>query len=185
MSRVAPIQNIHDTDIADMLAISKKMMGFKSVDTLIMAHQPEMLKSSAAWIQTILRGGNVDPGLKRMIGYICSTSYGCTYCSAHTTYTAIFYNVDEEKMKEAWTYETSALFSDQEKAALNLALRSSQQPNQSTDEDFDRLRKYFSEEEIVEIVFTISMYAFLNRFNSTMQTELEEAPRQVLASLKL
>jgi len=157
MSRVAPLQNIQDTDLANMMAIGKKMMGFESVDTLIMAHQPDMLKS---------------------------TAYGCTYCSAHTSYTAIFYKVDEAKMKEAWTFESSPLFSDKEKAALNLALKTSQQPNQSTDEDFDRLRKYFTEEEIVEIVFTISMYAFLNRFNSTMQTELEDAPAKALASLK-
>jgi len=184
MSRVAPLQNIQDTDLANMMAIGKKMMGFESVDTLIMAHQPDMLKSSAAWIQSILKGGSVGPGLKRMIGYICSTAYGCTYCSAHTSYTAIFYKVDEAKMKEAWTFESSPLFSDKEKAALNLALKTSQQPNQSTDEDFDRLRKYFTEEEIVEIVFTISMYAFLNRFNSTMQTELEDAPAKALASLK-
>ena len=184
MSRVTPIEDTEALGMKDMFDAAEKMMGFTSVDALIMAHRPDMLKSTATWLQSILQGGTVDPGLKRLMGFIVSTSSGCTYCSAHTNYTAKFYGVDEAKMKDAWSYQSSDLFTAQEKAALNLAFQSSKQPNNASDEVFDHLRKYFNDEEIVELVFTISVYAFLNRFNDTMKTELEDAPRMAYEARK-
>lgn len=184
MSRVAPRKSLAGTGLEDLFEMGKKVMGFETMDARIMAHQPEMLKATTDMIMNVLQKGSVDPGLKRLIGYICSTASGCTYCSAHTNYTARFYKVDEEKMKEAWSFESSKLFTEAEKAALLLAKNSSVYPNESTDQNFHRLRKYFKEEEIVEIVFTISLYAFLNRFNSTMQTDLEDAPKEIYNQLK-
>jgi len=184
MSRVSPKKKISDPTLEKMIAGGNQVMGFESVDSLIMAHQPEMLKATGSWIQSVLQNGTIDAGLKRMMGYITSTASGCTYCSAHTNFTARFYQVDEAKMKEAWDFEQSALFTEAEKAALHLALQSSQIPNASTDEDFIRLRKYYNDEEIVELVFTISLYAFLNRFNSTMQTELEDKPSAAFQKMK-
>ena len=135
------------------------------------------------WITSILQKGNIDPGLKRLIGYICSTATGCQYCTAHTNYTARFYQIDEEKMKNVWNFESSDLFTPSEKAALQLAKASSEQPNGATEKDFDLLRQFYTKNEIVEIVFTISLYAFLNKFNSTMNTELEDAPRELLEKM--
>ncbi len=184
MSRVAPRKDIQEAGLGPLFAKGKEIMGFETMDGLIMAHQPEMLKASTSMIISVLQKGTVDPGLKRLMGYICSTASGCTYCSAHTNYTARFYDVDEQKMKEVWDYESSELFADAEKAAIHLAKQSSSFPNETTDEDFERLRLHFSEEEIVELVFTISAYAFLNRFNSTMQTSLEDAPKVAFEKMK-
>lgn len=184
MSRIAPRVDIEEAGLGPLFAKGKEIMGFETMDGLIMAHQPEMLKSSTGMIISVLQKGTVDPGLKRLMGYICSTASGCTYCSAHTNYTASFYNVDEQKMKKVWDYESSALFTEKEKAAIHLAKQSSSIPNETTDADFERLRLYYSEEEIVELVFTISAYAFLNRFNSTMQTSLEDAPKAAYHKMK-
>ena len=38
---------------------------------------------------------------------------------------------------------------------------------------------YYDESEIVEIVATISLFGFLNRWNDTMATELEELPAAI------
>jgi len=184
MSRIEPRKDIEKAGLGPLFAKGKEIMGFETMDGLIMAHQPDMLLSSTDMIISVLQKGSVDPGLKRLMGYVCSTASGCTYCSAHTNYTARFYNVEEQKMKEAWNYESSSLFSESEKAALHLAKQSSSYPNATSDEDFDRLKQHYSEEEIVELVFTISLYAFLNRFNSTMQTSLEDAPKAAFEKLK-
>jgi len=185
MSRIQPRKDISGIGLDDLFKKGKEIMGFETMDGLIMAHQPQMLLSFTQMIMSILKGGTIDPGLKRLIGYVCSTASGCTYCTAHTNYTAQFYNVDEAKMKAAWTFESSPLFYESEKAALNLAKQTSIYPNQSTEEDFERLRQHYSEEEIVEIVFTISLYAFLNRFNSTIQTDLEDAPKAAIEKLNI
>jgi alkylhydroperoxidase family enzyme len=75
-----------------------------------------------------------------------------------------------------WSYETSELFSDAERAALRLAHHAALVPNQATDEDFAELRRHFDDGEIVEIVAMIALFGFLNRWNDTMATELEEHP---------
>jgi len=41
---------------------------------------------------------------------------------------------------------------------------------------FYELRKHFDENQIAGIVATISMFGFLNRWNDTMATELEDEP---------
>ena len=49
-------------------------------------------------------------------------------------------------------------------------------PNAVTDEMFLELRKHWSEDEIVEIVGVISVFGFLNRWNDTLATPLEDSP---------
>jgi hypothetical protein len=49
-------------------------------------------------------------------------------------------------------------------------------PNAVTDDMFAELRKHWSEEQIVEIVGVIALFGFLNRWNDTMATPLEDEP---------
>jgi hypothetical protein len=49
-------------------------------------------------------------------------------------------------------------------------------PNAVTDEMFAELRKHWNEEEIVEIIGVIALFGFLNRWNDTFATPLEDTP---------
>jgi alkylhydroperoxidase family enzyme len=75
-----------------------------------------------------------------------------------------------------WDYQTSPLYSAAERAALDLAVAASVVPNAAIDEMFLELRKHWTEEQIVEIVGVISMFGFLNRWNDTLATPLEDEP---------
>ena len=50
-------------------------------------------------------------------------------------------------------------------------------PNAVTDEDFAPLREFCSDDQIVEMGAVLSLGAFINRWNDTMASELEEKPR--------
>ncbi|MEE4260775.1 MAG: hypothetical protein V2I62_13500, partial [Bacteroidales bacterium] len=63
---------------------------------------------------------------------------------------------------------------DSERAALDFALASSVIPNNVTDEIADNLRKYWNEGEIVEIMGVIALFGYLNRWNDSMGTEMED-----------
>ena len=52
-------------------------------------------------------------------------------------------------------------------------------PNAVTDAMLAELRKYWTEEQIVEIVGVIALFGFLNRWNDTMATPLEDEPIEV------
>jgi alkylhydroperoxidase family enzyme len=89
------------------------------------------------------------------------------------------YAASDEKIRAVWDYETSALFTPAERAALRLAYHAALVPNEATPADFDELKRHFDEGQIVEIVATIALFGYLNRWNDTMATTLEDKAVQV------
>jgi uncharacterized peroxidase-related enzyme len=120
--------------------------------------------------------GEVDRGFKRLLAHVSSRTAGCQYCMAHTAGGALHFGIEDKKLAAVWDYRTSPLFSAAERAALDLAVAGSAVPNAATDEMFTELRKHWSEEQIVEIVGVIAMFGFLNRWNDTLATPLEDEP---------
>jgi alkylhydroperoxidase family enzyme len=110
---------------------------------------------------------------------MASRAAGCRYCMAHTAGGALHMGVEERKLADIWDYQTSPLYSAAERVALDFALAAAQVPNAVTDELFAALRAHWNEEQIVEIVGTISLFGFMNRWNDTMATPLEDEPVEV------
>ena len=114
-----------------------------------------------------------------LVSLIASQAAGCRYCQAHMANLSKIYAASEEKISRVWEFETADCFSDAERAALRLAYKGALAPAEATQEDFDEAYKHFSEPEVVEIVASIALFGFLNRWNDTMATELEELPADV------
>ena len=57
--------------------------------------------------------------------------------------------------------------------------RAFMQLNQAEQEDFDELAKHFDEGQIVERVASVALFGYLNRWNDSMATELEDHPSKV------
>ena len=183
MSRVPPLAATTTPELAPLLEQAERAMGYLPNDVLSLCHWPELLQSLGGLVHTVLQTGDVDPSLKRLIGIISSRTQGCTYCTAHSSYGASQLGVDAEKINAVFEFETSPLFTDAERAVLRVAWHGALQPSAVTDDDFQALKAHFSEREIVEIVAVLSLYGFLNRWNGTLQTELEPAPATFAASL--
>lgn len=98
---------------------------------------------------------------------------------AHTAGASLRLGVDEKKLEAVWEYRTSPLYTEAERVALDFALAAAAQPNAVTDELFARMKQHWSETQIVEIVGVIALFGWLNRFNDTMATPLEEEPIEV------
>jgi alkylhydroperoxidase family enzyme len=82
----------------------------------------------------------------------------------------------EEKVADILNYSASRHYTDKEKVLLDLAFAAGMTPNKSTKSHFDNLKKHFSKKEIIDIVSVIALFGFLNRWNDTMGTVLEEIP---------
>jgi len=177
MTRLSSASDAQLAESKDLLALAAAAMGFEANSLKVMARQPAMLQGFMALSAAILGpGASLDPVLRQMIAHISSAAAGCAYCQAHTAHGAEHRGADAEKLAALWTFETSDLFSSAEKAALDLALAAGSVPNQATDEQFETLRAHFSEDEIVEIVGVIALFGFLNRWNDTLATTLEDSP---------
>ena len=148
--------------------------GFIPNSILTMSRRPAIAAAFMQLNKVVLYEGTVDEELKMLVSLIASQAAGCLYCQAHMANLSSIYKASDKKIAAVWEYENSELFSDAERAALRLAFNASLIPNQATQEDFDELAKYFDEGQVVELVASISLFGYLNRWNDTMATGLEE-----------
>ncbi len=149
-------------------------MGFLPNSMLTMARVPGLLEGFSGLAMAVLGPRKVEPGLKQMVAHMASRSAGCQYCQAHTAHSAHRAGVDQAKLDALWSYETDPQFSEAERAALRLAQLAAQVPNAVDGPDFEVLKKHYTEEECLEIVSVIALFGFLNRWNDTLATQLEE-----------
>ncbi|MEL7114856.1 MAG: hypothetical protein AAGP08_04570 [Pseudomonadota bacterium] len=52
-------------------------------------------------------------------------------------------------------------------------------PNTADTPHFDAVKAHFNDAEVVEIVATIALFGYLNRWNDTMATDMEAHPAGV------
>ena len=153
-------------------------MGFEPNSMKVMAHRPNILRGFLALMGAVIGPDAVlDPGLRQMVAHIASSAAGCRYCQAHTAHGADHAGVSREKIEALWSYTDSPLFTEAERAALSLAQAGGSVPNQVEAAHFDAVKAHFSDAEIVEITAVIAAFGFLNRWNDTLATTLEDSPR--------
>jgi uncharacterized peroxidase-related enzyme len=177
--RLAPLPPDHNPELAPHFEQQRKKIGFAANASLIMQRDPVLAKALWQLTGAVWRSDSkVDVGFKRLIALVSSRVAECPYSVAHQAELALSYGIDEQKVGAAWNYQTNPLYSDAERAALDLAAAASHIPNEVTDEMFAKLRKYWTEEQIVEIVGVIALFGFLNRWNSTMAVPIERKPME-------
>jgi len=176
MSRIAALRREDLSEFAPLFTMAEQIMGFVPNSLLTLGRRPDILRSFATLMATVMTGGKLDSALKQLVAFVSSNASGCRYCQAHTTHSAERVGVQVEKIEAAFEFETSPLFGDSERAALRLARDASLVPNQTTDGHFEELHRHFEDDEIIELVAVISLFGWLNRWNDTLATELERAP---------
>lgn len=178
MARVSSLPREELGEYEDFFQVLERAMGFVPNSALTMARRPPILEGfNQLGRAVLLDPGTVDAGLKWLVAHLSSRASGCRYCWAHTgSNAAAAAGVPVEKVEAAWDFETSPLFSDSERAALRLAIAAGVTPNAVEDDHFDELSRYFNEDQIVEIVAAIALFGFLNRWNDTLGTDLEDIP---------
>jgi uncharacterized peroxidase-related enzyme len=176
MSRLKPLPIESIPELSELVPHFRRSLGFVPNSIGIMARRPKVAKAFAALNAAIMEG-SVAPGFKRLLGHVSSRVTGCRYCMAHTIHGAGHNGIAAAKLEAVWDYAVSPLFSDAERAALDFAVAAASVPNAIDDAIFANLKQHWSEEQIVEILATVAMYGFLNRWNDSLATELEDAPR--------
>ena len=165
------------SDLEELFKGVEAFMGYVPNAHLTMAEKPELLLAFSNLAMTIFQSKEIDMETKQLIALASSLSSGCSYCQAHTSHGAERAGTKEEKIADILSYSESDYYSDEERAVLDLAFASGRVPNESRAEHFNELKKYFSDEQIIDIVSVISMFGFLNRWNDTLGTRLEDVPK--------
>jgi len=172
---VFPSQEKEDKDFQDLIQFFNETLGFCPNSVKTMYHRPSIAYAFIELNKAVMENkGRVSSSLKRLIGFISSNVAGCNYCQAHTIRAAERYGATEEKLKNIWEFRSHPAFTEEERAALDFAFASSIIPNAVDDVIAENLRLHWSEGEIVEILGVIALFGFLNRWNDSMGTALEQ-----------
>lgn len=200
MAHIPPLDMDGHPELQPVFATAAAAMGFVPNSTRTMAHMRQLPFVFSALFGTIMGGDakaifaglqevlpeqnaaeeNLPAELLQLIAYCVSLSAGCRYCQAHTGHNTERVSgapeLQAERLAQVLNYETATCFSAAERAAIGLALAAGQVPNASGSEHFAQLRPHFSERQQVQIVAVVSLFGFLNRWNDTLATTLEQAP---------
>ncbi len=78
--------------------------------------------------------GEVNLGFMRLIAHFASRAARYQYCEAHWLIAANIHGVSHENLDQIWEFQTSELYSDAERVALECALAAGSVPNGVTEE---------------------------------------------------
>lgn len=173
MAHVEPLPRDAVPEFRERFEHYANTRGFVPNSILTMARRPGIARAFMDLNRAVLYEGTVPEELKMLVSLVTSQAAGCRYCQAHMANLSSIYRASDQKIAAVWEFESSPLFSAAERAALQLAYRASLNPNESSAADFAELEKHFDAGQIVEIVGTIALFGYLNRWNDTMATELE------------
>ena len=178
MALVKPLdENEIETELCEFIQFFKGPLGVIPNSVRTMSRRPKVAKAFTELNMAVMEcHGSVTPEFKRIIGYITSFVSGCRYCQAHTILGSQRFGADEDRLKDAWNYENSDHFTDAEKAALKYAHAAASIPNAVDDEIAAELHKHWDDDDIVEITAVIALFGYLNRWNDSMGSALEDLP---------
>jgi uncharacterized peroxidase-related enzyme len=175
MPLVKPLSPDTNPDVKKLAEFFNETLGFCPNSVLTMQIRPEIARAFINMNMAVMDNhGNVTSALKRMIAWVSSNATGCRYCQAHAIRAAERYGAEQEQLDNIWEYRTHAAFSDAERAALDFSLAASVIPNAVDEKIKADLYKYWNEGEIVEMLGVISLFGYLNRWNDSMGTSIED-----------
>jgi len=174
MPLVTPLAADHDSETQELAAFFNETLGFCPNSVLTMQRRPAISKAFINLNKAVMANeGKVTSALKRMIAWVSSNATGCRYCQAHAIRAAERYGAEQEQLDNIWEYKTHPAFSAAERAALDFSLAASVVPNAVNGDIQSELHKYWGEGEIVEVLGVISLFGYLNRWNDSMGTSIE------------
>lgn len=174
MPLVTPLPLGADAEVAELANFFNTTLGFPPNSVLTMQRRPEIARAFIALNKAVMTNdGRITSEQKRLVALIASHAAGCRYCQAHTALAAERFGASTERLAALWSYQSSDLFTEAEKAAFDLALAGAMQPSGIDGSLIERVRQHWDDGEIVELMSVISLFGFLNRWNDGMATTLE------------
>ena len=128
-------------EMRERMEASCERSGYYPNAQLTLARRPEVAKAVQNLQQSIGGSSTVPMQTMFMVAELTSKIAGCRHCQSHVAKNLSRHGVDANKIRAIWEYQTSDLFDERERAALDLAFAAAQRPSMAGPEQFDRLRE--------------------------------------------
>ena len=136
-----------------------------------LAHRPEVFRTAAAHMEAVLKTGTLSTKLKELV-VVRTSQLNCTaYCLASHSALALKFGWTPEHLEALQDWRGNAMFSEAEQEAIHLAEVMTLGSHEYSDEELARLRRFYSEGEVIELMAAIGLFNYFNRFNNMLRME--------------
>jgi alkylhydroperoxidase family enzyme len=134
----------------------------------IRLHHPEVMKAfNNAW-EIFFRRGIADHAIKELCRLYVAKSVECEYCGGQRSMLARQQGANEAQVDEILDFENSTRFDERERTALEWAMAITWDPALAGDDLWERLHRYFTEPQLVELGHFIALTLGQQRFLKTV-----------------
>ena len=141
----------------------------------VFGHRPEYGTVFTDMIMAILKDGVLDWKTKELLILKATQRNQCQYCVVQHERVSNMLGISDEKIADldGEAYKTSPHFSEGEKALLDLTVQIGEDANRVSQQLWQRLHAHWSEPQIVDAVFVITIYIAVSKFGDALGVELE------------
>ena len=139
----------------------------------VFAHRPIIFKYMMSMLMEMADNPIIDKRYLEIAIVSVSAVNRCDYCVAHHAPNLISEGLSEITIDNILKDDCPGL-KTLDLLVRDYAVQITKDHNRVQDKQFEELRKYFSEEQMVELTFRITLCTFFNKFNDVMQLEMED-----------
>lgn len=135
----------------------------------VMAHHQKLLAAYGVSETAMEKASTVLPASVREVAlYRVATTVGCSWCVDFGTMLQRLDGLDVDRLQHIDEYETSPLYSEDERAAIAYAEAMTSTPMTVTDEQVADLQKRFGNDGLVELSYQIGFENHRARMNAAL-----------------
>jgi AhpD family alkylhydroperoxidase len=127
--------------------------------------RPELLRAFAGFGDALYPGGLLERPVKELVILESSRANACQFCTSSHVALIRRLGIAAEPLT---ALDDPAGRTERERVALEYTRAAMRDSNRVPDELFDRLRRHFTEPEIVELTFLVGFINMLNLFNNCL-----------------
>jgi uncharacterized peroxidase-related enzyme len=140
----------------------------------VMAHRPPIFKNVWSLLIELSEQAVLPKRYLELCLVTVSLLNRCTYCVSHHAPKLTVQGISEEGATRLLDYKDHPELDDVDKLVVEYAVAVTNQWNRTRDEIFARLRRHFTEAQIVEMTWRTALCGAFNRFNDILQFDIEQ-----------
>lgn len=169
-ARIQPLPP-HKTSliIRAMYRYAKRRFGEVPEPIAVTAHHPRLLFASAVH-ETLLQSASrtLPTSVRELAVFWTARTVGCSWCVDFGSMLQRLDGLDIQRLQDIENYSTSALFTDDERAAIAYADAMTTDPHSISDEQVADLRNRFGEAGVIELTYQVGVENMRARMNSAL-----------------
>ena len=141
----------------------------------VFAHVPAALRHLMPLLMELREAKTLPKRYLELAIVAVSKLNECEYCVAHHTPFLAVEGVSPAGAQRILDYRDHPELDETDRLVVEYAVAVTEHPNRLPDAMFERLRRHFSEAQIVELTLRITLCGFFNRFNDSLSIDLEDS----------